>query len=76
MIADPNLLEETICSSVGALFTIGMNSYREVCLFDLAGAAITLGTTPIYKASQRAAERAKEIVTCIKDALKDDESAR
>ncbi|XP_077284269.1 exosome complex component Rrp45 [Arctopsyche grandis] len=76
MISDPNLFEEMICSSVGALFTIGMNSYREVCLFDLAGAAITLGPIHIYKASQKAAKRAKDLVTSIKDALVEDESAR
>lgn len=76
MITDPCLLEETVCSMVGAIFVVGMNSYREVCLFDLASAAITLGPPHIYKASQQAAKRSQFIVTEIKKALAEDAEMR
>lgn len=76
MVSDPNLVEETVCNNTGAILVIGMNPYREVCLLDLTGAAVTSGPNLIYKATQKATARVQYIVKEIKAVLAEDEKLR
>lgn len=72
ILADPTLLEDQVSE---AQLTIGLNSYKELCGFHLAGSAM-MSPEQILQTTNRAATRANTVISLIKKSLAEDTEAR
>ncbi|XP_055915208.1 exosome complex component RRP45 [Eupeodes corollae] len=71
-VADPTAIEERTAESS---MIFGINSYRELCCLNLGGTTLT-SSYLLHQCSQRAANRAKQIVDQVKKALEEDSKCR
>ncbi|KAK6637647.1 hypothetical protein RUM44_008069 [Polyplax serrata] len=70
--ADPTAIEERVAD---AGLTFGINAYQEICCLHLGGTAL-IKPKLILASSVKAANRAKEVVKIINDALQKDAETR
>ncbi|KAJ8725188.1 hypothetical protein PYW07_016146 [Mythimna separata] len=83
LLADPNFLEESVCTSsiddgttpCGGLLIIGFNQYKEICVMNLSGAALSSAGI-VRKGLQGASDKCKEVVDLVKKAIISDDTLR